>query len=404
MILNFNGGVRPDERTRFGKKKIENTENCSAICIKASESSHCFLQSGARVSRGTLIGETDGTPVFASIAGSFNGLVEIENEFYFAVINNGEQDEEIPFAPEARRISELTKDDITESARKFGIIDSRSGQPLWRLLEGVGECSRIVIDCTETDAKSAIKYRLCLEKAKSAVGGAKVLLKAVGALKCIFAAEYYRKSAFAALSQFANDEKLFAMAELDEKYPYSDSVLMSAIYLKHLKNGESPTAHGVLIVGIETAIALYDSMTSGMPFVDRYISLCGSGVTRGGNFTVPRGMTMRDLNQSFGEKRQGFLLVENSLLSGSVAKGAVSDTTSAIISVRPEGKKRADCISCGKCVSACPVGLVPNEILFSRSKKLKQDCIACGCCEFVCPSGIPLLRMIKQDESTEVIL
>ena len=199
MILDFKGGVRPVERTRFGKKKIEYISSVSAVCFKADESSRSFLEKGCEVLRGTILGETDGTPVFSSIAGVYNGIVEIEEESYFAVINKGQSGEEIPFSPETRAINELTNEDISVSARKFGIIDTRSGQPLWKLIEKANGCRRVVIDCTETDAASAIKYRLCNEKAKSAVGGAKVLLKATGALKCVFATEYYRKSAISSL-------------------------------------------------------------------------------------------------------------------------------------------------------------------------------------------------------------
>jgi len=56
------------------------------------------------------------------------------------------------------------------------------------------------------------------------------------------------------------------------------------------------------------------------------------------------------------------------------------------------------CIRCGKCVSACPAGLVPVEMaqLIKRgdlqaAKAIgSQDCIACGSCSFICPSHIPL--------------
>lgn len=398
MILDFKGGVRPDERTRFGKKKIEYVPSVSAVCIKADPTSRAYIESGSEVLRGTLIGETDGTPVFSSIAGVFNGLTEIEDELYFAIVNKGQSGEEIPFSPETRSINELTNEDVATSARKFGIIDMRSGQPLWKLIEKANGCRRVVIDCTESDSKSAINYRLCLEKAKSAVGGAKVLLKATGALKCVFAAEFYRKGAFSSLLEYASDEKLFAMAELNEKYPYGDNALMSAIYLKELKSGETPIDKGILIVGIETAVALYDAMTSGMPFVDRYISVCGNGIENGGNFKAPRGITIRDISSLCGHRIPGSVLVENSLLSGSVAKGAVSDTTSAIISVFPERKKRTSCISCLKCIEVCPVGLIPSDVLFGDPRRLRKSCIECGCCEFICPSGIPLLSLINREE------
>lgn len=44
------------------------------------------------------------------------------------------------------------------------------------------------------------------------------------------------------------------------------------------------------------------------------------------------------------------------------------------------------CISCGACVSACPV----NAISFDENGKAKIDpklCIKCGTCQAICPVG-----------------
>ncbi|MBR5012477.1 MAG: 4Fe-4S binding protein [Clostridia bacterium] len=44
------------------------------------------------------------------------------------------------------------------------------------------------------------------------------------------------------------------------------------------------------------------------------------------------------------------------------------------------------CISCGSCVSACPVG----AIKFDENGKAEIDpniCIKCGTCEAICPVG-----------------
>lgn len=402
MILNFPGGARPDERTRLGKKPIEYIKTCSAVCIEAAGDAAAYVEKGSTVVRGGLIGESLKTPVFSPIAGKFNGVLEIDGRRYFAVMNNGEKGEEVPFAPETRALTEMSLADISESARKLGIIDTRSGVPLWVLLNATkGNMRRLVVDCTEPDAASAINYRLCVEKSRSLVGGAKVLLKATGALKCVFALEHYRKAAFDALMQYAGDEKLFAMAEMDEKYPYSDISIMYALYLKSLENGEAPIDYGVCIVGAEAVAALYDAMVSGMPWVDRYASVCGDGLDRGGNLCVPRGMLLQDIVKLCGGIRKKCIMVENSLISGSAAGGALADTARALIAACPEKKVQTQCISCGRCASACPVRLVPNEILAGKNPRLRKYCVSCGACEYVCPSGIPLLSLIQRTKKVE---
>ena len=343
------------------------------------------------------MGSSADTPVYSSIAGVFRGILEIEGNLYFVVMNNGQTGEESLFSPETRSITSMTPDDIIEAAKKLSIVDSRSGIPLWKMLEQAKKgCRRLVIDCTESDPLSAINYRLCIERTKSIVGGAKILLRATGALKCVFASEFYRQAAFEALRGYANDEKIFAMAELDEKYPYGDAALMYALYLNELKGSETALDYGVFIVAPETALALYEGMLRGMPQLDRFITLCGDGIKNGGNMQVPRGITLRDMIQLGNGLEKGHILIENSRLSGSPISGALSDGTRALVSAKPEKRVRVACISCGSCAEACPVKVLPSEIIGTSGRDILDRCIYCGACEYVCPSNIPLLSLIKK--------
>ena len=397
MILDFPGGARPTERTRFGKQNINVIASCSAVCLKAELNAEACLPVGQEVFRGSLIGTSGDMPVYASIAGVFRGILEIEGNRYFVVMNNGQSGEERIFSPETRSITSMTTDDIIESAKKFAIVDSRSGIPLWRMLESAKRgCRRLVIDCTESDPLSAINYRLCLERTKSLVGGAKLLLRATNALKCVFASEYYRKAAFEALRELADDEKIFALAELVEKYPYGDAALMYALYLNEIKRDETALDYGVFIVAPETAVALYEAMLRGMPQLDRFITLCGDGIKNGGNMRVPRGITLHDMIEICGGLEDGHILIENSRLSGSPISGALSDGTRALVSAKPVKRVRVACISCGRCAEVCPVKLLPSEILASDGRDILQRCISCGTCEYICPSNIPLLGLIKK--------
>ncbi len=406
MILKFPGGVRPLRRTQYAKQAIKNIDKCSVICIAAENGAVASIAAGTAVKRGSLLGENAQTPVYSSISGIFRGIATIEGDRYFVVTadkKNATNVEERIYDPETRSLTELTREDIIESAKKFAIIDSRSGQPLWKLLSVVGNgCRRLVIDCTESDSESAINYRLCLEKASLIVGGAKVLLQATGALKCVFAGEYYRTPEFEKLAEYATDEKIFAIAKLDEKYPYSDRTLMYALYVKTLEEKQTALDMGVLIVSPETVIALYNAMISGMPQLDRYISVCFNDTAKGGNLCVPRGITLHDITEFCGGLDKEHFFVKNSLLSGRQTGGALSDSTRVLVSAKAQKIVRTTCISCGRCVDACPVRLVPNEVLIeSNRSKLKKYCVSCGACEFICPSGIPLLSLIRDTSDKE---
>lgn len=64
----------------------------------------------------------------------------------------------------------------------------------------------------------------------------------------------------------------------------------------------------------------------------------------------------------------------------------------------------SNCIRCGKCAEACPMGLEPfllNRLaraggMFDElEENAVQDCIECGCCLYSCPANIPLLDVIR---------
>ena len=68
-----------------------------------------------------------------------------------------------------------------------------------------------------------------------------------------------------------------------------------------------------------------------------------------------------------------------------------------------QDRRQTNCIRCGRCAKACPMGLQP--FLLHKIAKLNDfdeteknhimDCIECGSCEFTCPANIPLLDYIR---------
>jgi electron transport complex protein RnfC len=78
-----------------------------------------------------------------------------------------------------------------------------------------------------------------------------------------------------------------------------------------------------------------------------------------------------------------------------------------VITGEGHGKASA-CIRCGKCVSACCMGLEPyllkNLAKIRDFDALKEervlDCIECGSCSFTCPAGIPITDYIRYGKAT----
>ena len=66
-------------------------------------------------------------------------------------------------------------------------------------------------------------------------------------------------------------------------------------------------------------------------------------------------------------------------------------------------KPEKDCIRCGRCASACPMSLMPTNIVRAAKardvealKKIGVNvCMECGSCAFACPAGKPLVQHMR---------
>lgn len=54
----------------------------------------------------------------------------------------------------------------------------------------------------------------------------------------------------------------------------------------------------------------------------------------------------------------------------------------------------SNCVSCGNCVNACPIGAV--YIHKGITAVVTDKCIGCGKCEKACPAGI--IEIVKRED------
>ena len=83
----------------------------------------------------------------------------------------------------------------------------------------------------------------------------------------------------------------------------------------------------------------------------------------------------------------------------------VKGMSSLLLMTEKESKRGEvyECLRCGKCVQACPMGLEPYMLHVLTDLQRYEDCekhgimncIECGSCSFGCPSNRPILDMIR---------
>lgn len=167
---------------------------------------------------------------------------------------------------------------------------------------------------------------------------------------------------------------------------------------------------GVVNHNVGTAIALAEVIKEGKPLIQRVVTVTGEGVIRPANLMVRIGTLVSDLLMFCGGLRDTTRkLINGGPMMGLALTGddiPVIKGTSGILALTEEDvdlARQRTCIKCAKCVSVCPVNLVPTFIaqaaehgLIQRADKLHAaDCIECGCCAYICPARIPLTQWIR---------
>ena len=85
----------------------------------------------------------------------------------------------------------------------------------------------------------------------------------------------------------------------------------------------------------------------------------------------------------------------------------VTKTSSALLALKKDEVAAFEpgaCIHCGRCVNACPEGIVPQKLYpaamrsdYEAFEKLNgMECCECGSCTFVCPAKLRLTQAFKQ--------
>jgi electron transport complex protein RnfC len=161
---------------------------------------------------------------------------------------------------------------------------------------------------------------------------------------------------------------------------------------------------------VGTAHALATALKTGLPLVERVVSVTGEGVAKPANLKALIGTPVSFLIERAGGfvSRPGKVILGGPMMGVSVPNTDVSIVkgTSGVL-VFPAEDVRTEpvqpCIRCGMCVEACPMRLLPvwmaayaeNGFMEDAEKMRVMDCCECGACSYVCPAKRPLTQSIR---------
>lgn len=273
------------------------------------------------------------------------------------------------------------------------------------------EIKTVLVNGSECEPYLTTDDRLMRERAEQIVDGARLIQHILRAYRIVIAIEDNKPEAIAAMRAAAEPYGAIEVEVVPALYPMgSAKQLIQEITGREVPAEGRSTSVGVLVHNVGTVYAIQQALRHGRPLISRVVTVAGSCVARPRNVETIIGAPVQHLLDSCG----GLTETPARLLLGGPMMGVVLPSTqvpvikgaTGVLALSRAEAPRADaspCIRCGRCVEACPMGLLPLEMA-SRSRADDfdgaddyglKDCILCGSCAYVCPSHIPLVQYFQ---------
>ncbi|MBF0317598.1 MAG: electron transport complex subunit RsxC, partial [Nitrospirae bacterium] len=270
----------------------------------------------------------------------------------------------------------------------------------------------VIINGAECEPYLTSDHRVMVERPKDVVNGLSILMRVLGVNTGHIGIENNKPDAIAAITEAAAGHPGIQVWTLEVKYPQgAEKMLIKAILGRDVPAGGLPMDVGAVVQNVGTALAIYEACRYGKPLIERVVSVTGNGIKTPKNLMTRIGTPISQLIAECGGLKSGAAkIISGGPMMGfaafSVDVPVMKGTSGIVVMLMEEtsyGDRYGNCIRCGRCVDACPMGLMPLMLsLFSEKGHFEDaksynlfDCFECGCCTYVCPAKRPIVQQIR---------
>jgi len=270
----------------------------------------------------------------------------------------------------------------------------------------------VILNGAECEPYLTADHRLMLEHSAEIVEGLKILMKILGVNEAYIGIEDNKPDAVEKMKEAVKNEPSIQVVALHVKYPQgAEKMLIKAITDREVPAGGLPMDVGVVVQNVGTAYAIYEACRYGKPLIERVVTVTGRGVVTPGNMLALIGTPIGELIQQCGGLKE---TAKKVIMGGPMMGFAVPDLdypvtkgTSGVLVLDETEFVPSDsfgpCIRCGRCIDACPMGLMPSMLSILAEKGFYEDtkeynvfdCFECGTCTYVCPAKRPIVQLIR---------
>ncbi len=422
------GGVHPEENKISNDAAIEVMPVGKQMVVLMNQHLGApatpVVQKGDKVKVGQLIGEAQAfmcANVHSPVSGTVLKVDTCKDAFGMAkpaVYINVEGDEwmeTIDRTPDIKRECTLEPQQIVAKLKEMGIVGLGGATFPTHIKYSIPEGKKaeyLIVNAAECEPYLTSDYRVMMEHAEEVCIGVSILRKALGVPNAYIGIESNKPQAIAKMQEMARQFEGIVIEPLKVKYPQgAEKQLINAVTGRKVPSGKLPIDVGCVVSNLGSCFAVYEAVQKNKPLIENILTVTGKELPSQHNYIVRIGTTYNEIiKHSIGALPETTgKVISGGTMMGKAVVNLDAPTVKGNSSVLVMGEKEArrepetNCIRCGKCMEACPMGLEPY--LFSalvkngRTEEAREhnilDCIECGCCFFSCPAHKPLTDEIR---------
>ena len=353
---------------------------------------------GDRVRIGQTIVKTEAwsaVDVYASVSGTVREITQAVSSkgdrVQAIVIESDGRMEESPSIALADPTT-LTREKFVEIIKEAGIVElDGTGIPAHVKLtsEEWGEIEYILINGAERDQYHTNKTCCMLTESHAIKTSLEIMLRLYPNVRITFALAAHQKN---------------LIKQYKERFREIPRVSIAAKAVNY------PSHVSTIAMDVLTVAAIGKAICHGERLTRRLLTLSGTALENPGNYDVCIGMSYRDIIRTIG----GFKAPPKKIILGDAMTGQslfhldlpLTKTDTGLLAFSKDEVpicEEKPCIRCSRCVTYCPMGLMPYELnalfLVSDFEGFEtgggSECAECGSCSAVCPAKRHLAQSIR---------